>query len=68
LLVNQNEKAKQIALQNYQLVQTAYQAGHKTISELLEAQATLLKAKNDLTDAIISLRVSHRRYNNLGIN
>lgn len=68
LLVNQNEKAKQIALQNYQLVQTAYQAGQKTISELLEAQATLLKAKNDLTDAIISLRVSHRRYNNLGIN
>lgn len=62
LLADEYEKAVEIAQRNYQLSLASYQAGSSTIAEQLEAQTTLLKAQNDLTDAIISYRVHARQY------
>ena len=62
LMADEYEKAVEIAQRNHQLTLSSYQAGSSTIAELLEAQTTLLKAQNDLTDAIISYRVQARKY------
>lgn len=62
LMADEYEKAVEIAQRNHQLTLASYQAGSSTIAELLEAQTTLLKAQNDLTDAIISYRVQARKY------
>ena len=65
LLVAEQEQVLLKAQQNYQLMQANYQAGMATLTDLLTAQTTLLKAQNDLTDAIIAYRVSARRYADL---
>ena len=65
LMVHEYQKALNITLQHYHLTSSAYQAGQKTIAELLEAQVATLKAKNELTDAIIAFHVNQRRYTNL---
>ena len=62
LMVSEQEQVLQKAQQNYQLMQANYQAGMATLTDLFTAQTTLLKAQNDLTDAIIAYRVSARRY------
>ncbi|MGN1240836.1 MAG: TolC family protein, partial [Paludibacteraceae bacterium] len=65
LMVSEQEQVLHKAHQNYQLMQANYQAGMATLTDLLTAQTTLLKAQNDLTDAIIAYRVSARRYADL---
>lgn len=65
LLVGENRRAAKIARENYRLSGVNYRAGTNTISDLLTAQAALLRAQNDLTDALIAYRVSARRYHDL---
>lgn len=48
--------------ENYRLSQANYTAGMATLTDVLTAQAALLKAQNDLTDAVIAYRVAARRY------
>lgn len=48
--------------ENYRLSQANYTAGMATLTDVLTAQTALLKAQNDLTDAVIAYRVAARRY------
>lgn len=61
-LVSENRHAVDIARENYRLSGVNYRAGMGTITDLLTAQALLLQAENDLTDAIIAYKVNMRRY------
>ncbi len=65
LLWQNNRRALSTAQENYRLSEVQYRAGTATISDLLMAQTTLLKAENELSDAYISYRVCLRRYNDL---
>ena len=65
LLVGENRHALDIAKENYRLSSLNYRAGMSTITDLLTAQTTLLQARNNLTDALISYRVNLRRYTDL---
>ena len=65
LLVTENRHALDIARENYRLSGVNYRAGMGTITDLLTAQTSFLQAENNLTDAIISYRVSLRRYTDL---
>ena len=51
LLVGEYEKSLTNATENYRLINANYQAGLATITDLLTAQTTQLKAQNELTDA-----------------
>ena len=64
-LVSENRHAVDIARENYRLSGVNYRAGMGTITDLLTAQASLLQAENNLTDAIIAYKVNLRRYINL---
>ena len=64
-LVSENRHAVDIARENYRLSGVNYRAGMGTITDLLTAQASLLQAENDLTDAIIAYKVNMRRYMDL---
>ncbi len=65
LLWQNNRRALSTAQENYRLSEVQYRAGTVTISDLLMAQTTLLKAENELSDAYISYRVCLRRYTDL---
>ena len=65
LLVAEYEKSLNQATENYRLTNAHYRAGMATITDLLTAQTTQLKAQNDLTDARIQLIVNTRRYYDL---
>ena len=65
LLVNEYEKSLTNATENYRLINANYRAGLATITDLLTAQTTQLKAQNELTDARIQLLVTTRRYYDL---
>ncbi len=65
LLISENRHALDIARENYRLSGVNYRAGMGTITDLLTAQTSLLQAENNLTDALISYRVSLRRYTDL---
>lgn len=65
LLWQNNQRALSTAQENYRLSEVQYRAGTVTISNLLMAQTTLLKAENELSDAYISYRVCLRRYTDL---
>ncbi len=65
LLWQNNRRALSKAQENYRLSEVQYKAGTVTISDLLMAQTTLLKAENELSDAYISYRVCLRRYTDL---
>ena len=68
LLVAEYEKSLNQATENYRLTHAHYRAGMATITDLLTAQTTQLKAQNDLTDARIQLIVNTRRYYDLTQN
>ncbi|MGN0187561.1 MAG: TolC family protein [Paludibacteraceae bacterium] len=53
------------AEENLRLSRLNYNAGLAGITELLQAQALLLQAENDLTDARIAWRVNAQRYRRL---
>ena len=65
LMVGEYEKSLTNATENYRLINANYQAGLATITDLLTAQTTQLKALNELTDARIQLLVTTRRYYDL---
>lgn len=65
LLVSEYEKSLANAAENYRLINANYSAGLATITDLLTAQTTQLKAQNELTDARIQLLVTTRRYDDL---
>lgn len=64
-LIQETDKAKQKAQENYRLAALHYQSGFNTIADLLTAQAMLSKADNDFTDALITYRIRLRRYTDL---
>ncbi len=64
-LIQETDKAKQKAQENYRLAALHYQSGFNTIADLLTAQAMLSKAENDFTDALITYRIRLRRYTDL---
>ncbi len=68
LLVSENRHALDIARENYRLSRVNYHAGTSNITDLLTAQATLLQAQNNLTDALISYRLHLHRYTHLTLN
>lgn len=65
LLVSESQRALSIAQENYRLSEVNYHAGTSTITDLLTAQAALLQAENNLTDAKITYQVNSRRYTDL---
>ena len=65
LLWQNNRRALSTAQENYRLSEVQYRAGTLTISDLLMAQTTLLKAENELSDAYTAYRVCLRRYTDL---
>ena len=65
LLIQNAQRALNIAREHYRLSNVNYKAGRATITDLLLSQSKLLQAENDLTDAVISFRIAQRRYNDL---
>jgi len=62
-LTKQHQSAADLAEDNYNLALMNYRAGVATMTELLEAEALLLQAQNNLTDARINYRTALRKYN-----
>lgn len=65
MLIDEYQKAVDIAAQHYRLSQASYRAGQTTMAELLQAHTLLLQSHNNLTDAYIAYRVNTRRYHDL---
>ena len=61
-LTDQHQSAVRLAEDNYHRAIMNYRAGLATMTELLEAEALLLQARNNLTDARISYRTTLRKY------
>ena len=61
-LTDQHQAAEELAEDNYQRALMNYRAGVATMTELLEAEALLLQAKNNLTDSRINYRTTLRKY------
>lgn len=62
-LTSQHQTAADLAADNYNLALMNYRAGVATMTELLEAEALLMQAQNNLTDARINYRTALRKYN-----
>ncbi|MGM9837193.1 MAG: efflux RND transporter permease subunit [Paludibacteraceae bacterium] len=65
LLWNEQQQILNKTRDSYRLAQANYAAGTATLTDVLSAQTALLRAQNDLTDAIIAYRVAARRYADL---
>lgn len=65
MLVEEAEKAVDLAEKRCHLAEVGYRAGTVSISDLLAAETQLLKAENERTDARIAFRVHQRRYRDL---
>ena len=61
-LTQQHLSAAELAEDNYNLALMNYRAGVATMTELLEAEALLLQAQNNLTDSRINYRTTMRKY------
>jgi outer membrane protein TolC len=61
-LTQQHLSAAELAEDNYNLALMNYRAGVATMTELLEAEALLLQAQNNLTDSRINYRTAMRKY------
>ena len=62
----QSDKASlEMAQENYRLAELNYRAGMNTITDVLEANALLLQAKNAITDRQITYLTARRRYHDL---
>lgn len=62
-LTEQHRAAANLAEDNYKVALMNYRAGVATMTELLEAEALLLQAQNNLTDSQINYRTALRKYN-----
>ena len=60
-----SKMALQDAEANFQDVKTDYDAGLVPVSELLESQTLLMQAQNQLTDALIDLKIKAENYKRL---
>jgi outer membrane protein TolC len=54
-----------MAEENYRLSELNYKAGMNTITDVLEANALLLQARNAITDRQITYITARRRYYDL---
>lgn len=61
-LTEQHKSAADLAEDNYNIALMNYRAGVATMTELLEAEALLLQAQNNLTDSRINYRTALRKY------
>ncbi len=64
-LMQSDKAALDMAQENYRLAELNYRAGMNTITDVLEAHALLLQAKNALTDRHITYLTARRRYHDL---
>lgn len=61
-LMQSDKAALDMAKENYRLAELNYRAGMNTITNVLEAHALLLQAKNAITDRQITYLTARRRY------
>lgn len=66
MLVEQAERAVNLAAKRAHLSEVGYRAGTVSVTELLTAEVDLMQAENELTDARIAYRVRLRRYQDIG--
>lgn len=64
-LMQSDKAAFDMAQENYRLAELNYRAGMNTITDVLEAHALLLQAKNAITDQQITYLTACRRYHDL---
>ena len=64
-LMQSDKAALDMAQENYRLAELNYRAGMNTITDVLEAHALLLQAKNAITDRQITYLTARRRYHDL---
>ena len=64
-LMQSDKAALEMAQENYRLAELNYRAGMNTITDVLEANALLLQAKNAITDRQITYLTARRRYHDL---
>ena len=64
-LLQSDKSALDMAQENYRFAELNYRAGMNTITDVLEAHALLLQAKNAITDRQISYLSARRRYHDL---
>jgi outer membrane protein TolC len=64
-LMQSDKAALDMAKENYRLAELNYRAGMNTITDVLEAHALLLQAKNAITDQQITYLTARRRYQDL---
>jgi outer membrane protein TolC len=64
-LMQSDMAALDMAKENYRLAELNYRAGMNTITDVLEAHALLLQAKNAITDRQITYLTARRRYQDL---
>ncbi len=64
-LMQSDKAALDMAQENYRLAELNYRAGMNTITDVLEAHALLLQAKNAITDRQITYLTACRRYHDL---
>lgn len=64
-LLKSDKAALDMAQENYRLAELNYRAGMNTITDVLEANALLLQAKNAITDRQITYLTARRRYHDL---
>lgn len=64
-LMQSDKAALDMAKENYRLAELNYRAGMNTITDVLEAHALLLQAKNAITDRQITYQTASRRYHDL---
>lgn len=64
-LMQSDKAALDMAKENYRLAELNYRAGMSTITDVLEAHALLLQAKNAITDRQITYLTARRRYHDL---
>ena len=64
-LLQLQQRTAEHAEEAYRQAEANYAAGLITITDLLQAHTALLQARSDLSDAQISVRITHRRYTDL---
>ena len=64
-LMQSDKAALDMAQENYRLAELNYRAGMNTITDVLEAHALLLQAKNAIADRQITYLTARRRYHDL---
>ena len=64
-LLRSDSAALDMAEENYRLAELNYKAGMNTITDVLEANALLLQARNAITDRQITYATACRKYHDL---